>query len=369
MKVAFVQDWLTVDGGAEKVAKEIINCFEDVDVFCLIDYLSDKDRNEIIKGKKTTTSFIQNLPFAKKLYRNYLPLFPKAIECLNFNGYDLIVSSSYSVAKGLKKATKNQIHICYCHSPIRYAWDLEEEYLSHVGLFKRILAKLFLPYIRKWDLKTANRPDFYITNSHFVAERIKRIYNRDSKVIYPPIDTTSFSYHESKSDYYFTSSRMVPYKRIDLIVKAFQKLPDLKLIVSGDGPEYEYLKSIATPNVSFIGFVDKNTLIEHTQKAKAFILAAEEDFGITSIEAQSCGTPVIAFKKGGYLETVIPNKTGLFFEEQTPESLANTIELFETKKPTFTKENFLENVEKFSINRFREEFKSFIKENVSIPTK
>ncbi len=313
MKIAFVQDWLTVNGGAEKVAKEIVNCFDDVSIFCLLDFLSTEDRNEIIKGKKTTTSFIQKLPFAKNHYRNYFPLFPNAIENLDFTGYDLIVSSSYSVAKGLKKATKNQIHICYCHSPIRYAWDLEDEYLSHVSFFKRIIARILLKYIRNWDLKTANRPDYYITNSNFVAERIKRIYNREATVIYPPIDTTNFSYLEQKQDYYFTSARLVPYKKIYVIVKAFSLLPQLKLIVSGDGPELEHLKKIATNNVTFIGFVEKSTLIKYTQKAKAYVLAAEEDFGITSIEAQSCGTPVIALKKGGYLETVLENKTGVFF--------------------------------------------------------
>lgn len=360
MKVAFVQDWLTVDGGAEKVAKEIINCFDDVDIFCLIDFLSDKDRKEIIQGKSTKTSFIQKLPFAKKFYRNYFPLFPTAIESLDFTGYDLIVSSSYSVAKGLKKADKNQIHICYCHSPIRYAWDLQEEYLSHVNIFKQFIARILLKYIRNWDLKTANRPDYYITNSNFVAERIKRIYNREATVIYPPIDTTSFSYHEQKDDYYFTSARLVPYKKIDLIVKAFSQLPKLKLIVSGDGPELEHLKRIATNNVTFIGFVDKSTLVDYTQKARAYILAAEEDFGITSIEAQSCGTPVIALKKGGYLETVVENKTGIFFNEQIPHSIAEAINLFENKKTTFAKENYTQNVNKFSIERFRTEFKSFV---------
>ena len=363
MKVAFVQDWLTVNGGAEKVAKEILNCFEEVDVFALFDFLSDQDRKEIIKGKQSKTSFIQKLPFAQKAYRNYLPLFPKAIESINFEGYDLIISSSYSVAKGLKKATPKQVHVCYCHSPIRYAWDLEDEYLSHISGLKKILARYFLKYIRKWDLKTANRPDHYLTNSNFVAERIQRIYKQNARVIYPPIDTTSFAHHEQKENYYLTSSRLVAYKKIDLIVKAFKDLPHLKLIVSGDGPELNNLKEMATDNVQFVGFVEKPQLIEYIQKAKAFILAAEEDFGITSIEAQSCGTPVIAYKKGGYLETVIENKTGVFFEEQTPKSIAQAVADFESKKLTFTKEDFMKNVQRFSIERFKVEFNSFIKEH------
>ena len=363
MKIAFVQDWLTVDGGAEKVAKEIINCFDEVDVFCLIDFLSDKDRKEIIKGKSTTTSFIQKLPFAKTLYRNYLPLFPKAIESLNFKGYDIIISSSYAVAKGLKKASPNQIHICYCHSPIRYAWDLQEQYLSQISGVKKMLAKMFLPYIRKWDLKTVDRPDFYIANSKFIAERIKRIYNKKATVIYPPVDTGAFTFNNKKQDYYFTSARLVAYKKTDIIVKAFAKLPQHQLIVSGDGPELEKLKRIATPNVKFIGFVKREQLIEFMQKAKAFILAAEEDFGITSIESQSCGTPVIALKKGGYVETVVENKTGLFFNNQTSQSIIEAITLFETKKTTFVETDFLENTARFSIDRFRDEFKTFLKSN------
>ncbi len=362
MKVAFVQDWLVVDGGAEKVAKEIINCFDAVSIFSLIDFLSDKDREEILGGRKSTTSFLQKFPNAKNGYRNYFPLFPTAIESLDFSGFDLIISSSYAVAKGIK-TTKNQTHICYCHSPIRYAWDLEDEYLSHVGFFKRTVAKIFLSYIRKWDVKTANRATHYLTNSHYVAERIKRIYNREAIVIYPPVDTTSFAFELQKENYYFTSARMVAYKKMDVIVKAFAELPELKLIVSGDGPELEKLKQLATKNVEFIGFVEKSSLIQSMQKAKAFILAAEEDFGITSIEAQSCGTPVIAYKKGGYLETVVENKTGLFFEHQTPESIAKSIRSFEALKTPFNAVDFKTNVEKFSIERFRKEFKTFLSQH------
>lgn len=362
MKVAFVQDWLVVNGGAEKVAKEIIHCFDDVTIFSLIDFLSDKDRNEILGGRKTTTSFLQKIPNVKNSYRNYFPLFPTAIESLNFSGFDLIISSSYAVAKGIK-TTKNQTHICYCHSPIRYAWDLEDEYLSHVGFLKKIAAKLFLTYIRKWDVRTANRADYFLTNSNYVADRIQRIYNRESTVIYPPVDTTNFSLELKKDNYYFTSARLVAYKKTDIIVKAFADLPNIKLIVSGDGPELDKLQQQATKNVEFVGFVEKPKLINYMQKAKAFILAAEEDFGITSLEAQSCGTPVIAYKKGGYLETVIENKTGLFFEEQTPQSIVKSIRSFEELKNPFEADEFKKNIEKFSIQRFRKEFKTFLNIN------
>ncbi|MBL7882965.1 MAG: glycosyltransferase, partial [Bacteroidia bacterium] len=232
MKVALVQDWFVVNGGAEKVVKEIIELYPDCDVFSLVDFLNDKDREFILKGKKAKTSFIQKMPFSKKLYRNYLPLFPKAIESLDFTKYDLIISSSYAVAKGIKK-NKNQIHICYCHSPIRYAWDLEDEYFKKTPFLKRIIIKRVLNYIRKWDVKTSERVDLFIANSNYIAERIKRIYNRDAVVIYPPIDTVNFKPNKEKDNYYFTSNRMVSYKKTDLIVRAFNQLPHLKLIVSG----------------------------------------------------------------------------------------------------------------------------------------
>lgn len=364
MKVALVQDWFVVNGGAEKVVKEIVELYPECDVFSLVDFLEEKDRDFILKGKKAKTSFIQKLPFAKKLYRNYLPLFPTAIESLDFSGYDLIISSSYAVAKGLKK-NKNQIHICYCHSPIRYAWDLEDEYFDKTFFLKRIFIKRVLNYIRKWDVKSSSRVDLFIANSNYIAERIKRIYNRDSVVIYPPIDTINFKPLKEKSDYYYTSNRMVAYKKTDLIVQAFNQLPHLKLIVSGDGPEFENLKKMrSSENITFTGFLNKNELISYMQKAKAFVLAANEDFGITSIEAQSCYTPVIAFQKGGYLETVVNEKTGLFFQEQTVESLKASIEKFEKENYQFKDDDFSNNVHKFSISNFRTKLQQTINDYV-----
>jgi glycosyltransferase involved in cell wall biosynthesis len=360
MKVALVQDWLVVNAGAEKVFKEMVSYFKDADIFSLVDFLSDEDRLEILNGKHATTSFLQKLPFAQKSYRNFLPLFTRAIESLDFSGYDLIVSSSYAVAKGLKKQP-HQIHICYCHSPIRYAWDLQDEYLAEISAWKRALAKPVLAQIRKWDVNTLNSVDVFLANSQYIAERIKRIYNRDSIVLYPPVNTTAFKGVEQKENYYFTSARMVSYKKTDIIIKAFNQLPHLKLVVSGDGPDMEYLKTIAGKNITFTGFLDRADLIAHMQKAKAFILAANEDFGITSIEAQSCYTPVIALKKGGYLETVIPHKTGILFNEQTPESLTEAILEFETKKYTFTPQNFINNVNRFSVQEFINGFDQVVK--------
>jgi glycosyltransferase involved in cell wall biosynthesis len=361
MKLALVQDWFAVNGGAEKVVRELVDMYPEADIFSLVDFLNDSDRQEILKGKKSTSSYLQHFPFAREHFRNYLPLFPNAIESLDLSGYELIISSSYSVAKGVKKE-KGQIHICYCHSPVRYAWDLRKEYLAGLSLPKKILSAITLAYIRKWDLGTSKRVDLFIANSKNVAERIKRIYNRDSVVIYPPVDTASFSPDENKGDYYFTTLRVVPYKRLDLIIDTFNQLPDKKLIVAGEGPALEKLKKKAGSNISFAGFLSKNELVGLMQKARAFILAAEEDFGITSLEAQSCCTPVIAYRKGGYLETVVEGKTGVFFDHQTTDSLRNAIIGFENSGIRFRKEDFIANVEHFTTARFRREFKKTVDE-------
>jgi glycosyltransferase involved in cell wall biosynthesis len=359
MRIALVQDWFVVNGGAEKVVKEIVDLFPSIEIFSLVDFLNDNDRKDILKGKKATTSFLQHLPFAKNNYRNYLPLFPTAIESLDFSGFDLIISSSYAVAKGIKK-NKNQHHICYCHSPVRYAWDLEDEYVSTLSLPVKIAARKVLAYIRKWDLSTTGRVDQFVANSKNVSERISRIYKRESIIIYPPVDTSVFKPEEKKDDYYFTTLRMVPYKKADLIIKAFNNLPGKRLIISGDGPMLKSLKASANKNIEFTGFVEIKELVRLMQKAKAFILAAEEDFGITSLEAQSCCTPVIALRKGGYLETVVEGKTGIFFNEQTVSSLNDAILKFEEGNYKFNKDDYAINVSKFSVEKFRACFNSLI---------
>ena len=365
MKIALVQDWFVVNGGAEKIVKELVTLYPNAEVFGLVDFLNDQDRKDVLNGKRAKTSFLQQLPFAAKGYRNFLPLFPKAIEGLDLSEFDLIISSSYSVAKGLKREKGKQLHICYCHSPIRYAWDLEREYLSHLSGLKKWIAKLTLAYIRKWDISTLDRVDFFIANSNFIAERIKRIYGRDAAVIYPPVDTSSFIPVLVKEEYYFTSARMVAYKKLDLIVKAFEELPHLKLVVSGDGPEFEKLKKMATPNVVFTGFLTKNDLVTKMQRAKAFILAAEEDFGITSLEAQACATPVIALRKGGYLETVLEGKTGCFFDEQNSKAITEAVVDFEQKNWNFKLEDFTNQVNRFSTVKFNQAISALIEEHVA----
>jgi len=360
LKKALINDWYYVNGGAEKVIHSLNSVWDDFDHFALIDFLNDDDRNFILNGKKAKTSFIQQLPTAKQNHRKFLQLFPLAIEQFDLSRYDLIISSSSSVAKGIRR-NKKQLHICYCHSPMRYVWDLKEQYLQDAGLnkgLKGLYAKYVLNKIKKWDVANSKNVDFFIANSNYVAQRIKRIYNRESIVIYPPVDVDFFKLEEQKEDYYFTSSRLVSYKKVQLIVETFNELPHLKLIVGGDGPEFQKLKNIAKSNIEFVGFVNYEKLRKLMQKAKAFVFAAEEDFGIIPVEAQACGTPVIAFGKGGALETVLENQTGVFFEEQSIYKLKEAISAFE--KLEFDPKKIREHATKFSKQRFENEIKTFV---------
>ena len=357
MKVAIVHDWLVTNAGAEKVLKAIIDIFPNADIFSLVDFLNDKDRKDILDGRSVKTSFIQKLPFAKKHFRNYLPLFPKAIESLDVSRYDLLISSSWAVAKGVKKNSK-QLHICYCHTPIRYAWDLEKEYTANLKQPKKFFVQKTLKYIRKWDIKTLNRVDYFIANSNFVKERIERIYKREATVIYPPVDTDKFKFYEKKEDYYLTVCRLVGYKKVDLIVKAFNQMPNKKLVLIGDGEELEKIKKMAQKNIEILGYQEDKEIVKYMQKAKAFVYVAIEDFGITPIEAMSCGTPVIALNKGGTLETVKNGITGLHFKEQNIQSIINSIEKFE--KMNFNYRDISLYAQEFNELRFKEEFASFV---------
>lgn len=364
MKVAIVCDWLVTYAGAERVLEQIINIYPCADIFCLVDFLP-KDKRGFIHDKTTTTSFIQEMPWSKKCYRNYLPLMPIAIEQLDVTGYDLVISSSHCVAKGVLTGP-NQIHISYIHSPIRYAWDLTHQYLEESNLqtgMKGCLAKMILHYMRIWDARTANSVDCYVANSKFIAKRIKKVYGRESKVIYPPVDIEAFEYCEEKGDYYLTASRLVPYKRVKLIVEAFNEMPDKKLVVIGDGPDFEKTKNIANNNIVMMGYQPFAVLKEKMQHAKAFVFAAEEDFGITPVEAQACGTPVIAYGRGGVLETVIDNRTGIFFFQQTVEAIRAAVLSFEKNIGIKSRECRI-NAEQFSVRKFRDNFGDYIKKQV-----
>ncbi len=336
-RVAIVHDWLVTYAGSERVVAALLTLFPGADLFSLVDFLPESERPRLF-GKVARTSFVQKLPFARRRYRSYFPLMPLAVEQFDLSAYDIIISSSHAVAKGVITGP-DQLHICYCHTPVRYAWDLQHRYLKESGLdrgLKSILARLMLHYIRIWDVRTTNGVDHFVTNSNYVARRVRRIYGRDATTIYPPVDTNYFTPDGTREKFYLTASRMVPYKRMDLIVEAFRHLPNQKLIVIGDGPERSKIEKLGGPNVQFLGYQPDEVMRQYLQRAQAFIFAAEEDFGILPVEAQACGTPVIAYGKGGALETVVDidnatgaDATGVLFYQQEPEAIANAVARFE----------------------------------------
>lgn len=356
LKVALVQEWLTIIGGSEKVFKEIVSLYPQADIFTLVAMDETIEKLGFSKSK-VHTSFIQHLPFSKTKYRSYLPLFPLAIEQFDLSGYDLIISSSHAVAKGVL-TNSNQLHICYCHSPVRYAWDLHHQYLKESGLdsgLKGFFARYFLHRLRTWDIISTNRVDHFISNSDYIGRRIKKVYGRESTTIYPNVAVEDFELVTEKENYYFSCSRFVPYKKMDLIVRAFAGMPDKRLIVIGDGPDFKKTKTIAADNVTLMGEQPFDVLKKYMSKAKAFVFAAEEDFGIVPVEAQACGTPVIAYGKGGIRETVLHGITGVLYNEQSAEAIREAIKQFESSIQLFQPEVIRKHAMKFSTSRFRSE--------------
>ena len=291
-----------------------------------------------------------------------MPLLPYAIEQFDLRHFDLIVSSSSAVAKGVI-TSPDQLHVCYCHSPMRYAWDLQAHYLKHTGLSSG-LRSTFIRYVlykmRIWDVVSSNRVDSFIANSSYISERIKKTYRRESTVINPPVNIDRFKLESNKEDFYLAASRQVPYKRIDLIVEAFKQLPDKRLVVIGDGPEHKKIKALAGSNVQILGYQSDAVMVDYMRRAKAFVFAAQEDFGILPVEAQACGTPVIAYGRGGARETVVDKRTGLLFEEQTVESLIGAIERFERLQGEFNSASIQRHAASFSNARFRREIQNHI---------
>lgn len=366
LRTAIVHDWLTVYGGAERVLEQIINVLPHADIFSLIDFMPDEARG-FLRKKQIRTSFIQHLPWSSQKYRSYFPLMPLAVEQFNLEDYDLIISSTYAVAKGVITGP-DQLHVSYVHSPARYAWDLQHQYFAHSGMqsgVKAWLAKWMLHRVRIWDTRTANGVDQFLANSHFIRRRIWKIYRRNADVIYPPVDIARFTSLDKKADFYVTASRMVPYKRIDLIVDAFNQLRDKHLVVIGDGPEMPRMKRKARSNISILGYQGAESLKYHLQHARAFVFAAQEDFGIAPVEAQACGTPVIAYARGGVTETIrgldAQHPTGVLFAEPTVESLIKAIELFEKNRKRISPAVCRENAVRFAPDRFRGEFAGFLR--------
>jgi len=362
LKTAIVHEWFVNYMGSEKVVESFCNILPDADVFSLVDFLNDDLRQKILKGKKANTSIIQKLPFAEKHHRLYLGLFPFAIEQLDISDYNVILSSSHAVAKGVL-SNSNQLHISYVHTPIRYAWDLYHQYLSDAKIgfnLKGLIARHILHKIRLWDVSSQNRVDYFLANSKHIAKRIKKIYNRDADVIYPPVDIDNFTLNTNKDDFYLTAARFVPYKKVNLIVEAFSKMPDKKLVVVGSGPDKEKIKSLAGKNVEFTGYLTSEELNKYLGKAKAFLFAAEEDFGITIVESQACGTPVIAYKTGGASETVIDNQTGILFQHQTTASIIDAVNKFEKQSDKFDFNIIRKHSEQFSRNNFETAIANYI---------
>ena len=359
-QVTFVHDWLTAYAGAEKVLEAAIELYPNAPIYTLV-YEPTNFKNSLIAEHPIYTSFIERLPMGRSKYRTYLPLMPLAIEQFDLSDYDIIISSSHAVAKGVL-VRADQLHISYIHTPIRYAWDLQFQYLKDSGLersLKSAIARLILHYLRIWDAISINRVDVLVANSRYVARRIWKVYRRSAKVIYPPVDVERFTPRNQREDFYLTLSRFVPYKKIDLIVKAFTKL-GAPLVVIGDGPDFEKVKRHAGPNVKLLGHQPDSVVKNYLERCKAFVFAADEDFGIAPVEAQAGGAPVIAYGKGGVTETVIPGETGIFFQEQTVESLIEAVKQVESGKYTFDPERIRRNAERFSKSRFQREFSELV---------
>jgi glycosyltransferase involved in cell wall biosynthesis len=366
-KIAIVHEWYVTKAGSEQVIEQLLQIFPQADLYSLMDFMPQKDR-AFLAGRKIRTSFLQNLPFVGGNYRLALPLMPLAIEQFDLSEYDIIISNCHAVSKGVISAP-DQLHISYIHTPIRYAWDMQAEYLqaSSTSGLRGLAARLVLHYIRAWDALAANRPDILIANSRFIASRIQKTYRRPSHVIYPPVDTDAFTPGGAREDFYLAASRFVPYKRMDLIVKAFREMPEKRLVVIGDGPEMRRVRKLAGPNIELMGYQPFEVLRDTMRRCRAFIFAAREDFGITPLEAQACGAAVIAFGQGGVAETVIgaagAARTGIFFREQTVPAVKAAVQEFEQVETSITAQACRTNAERFSNQRFREEFEQFTRKS------
>ncbi|NEZ63184.1 glycosyltransferase family 4 protein [Leptolyngbyaceae cyanobacterium CCMR0082] len=362
MRVAVVHEWLASHAGSEKVVEQILQLYPDADLFSLVDFLPPEQR-DFIGHRSVTTSFIQQLPLSKRAFRQYLPLMPLAVEQFDLSDYDVVISSNHAVAKGVLTAP-HQLHISYVHTPIRYAWDLQHQYLQQAGLergLKGALTRLILHYLRLWDTTSANRVDQFVANSHFIKQRVWRAYRRPATVIYPPVDISRFEWQHPRENFYLTVSRFVPYKRVDLTVAAFNQL-GLPLVVIGDGSDWSRIKAMAGSNIRLLGQQPDSAVADYMQRCKGFIFPAEEDFGITPVEAQAAGAPVIAFGRGGVAETVIHGQTGILFPDQTVDSLVQAVKSFEMGMYELNRDNLRHQAEKFSIECFRSQFRDCVEQ-------
>jgi glycosyltransferase involved in cell wall biosynthesis len=355
--IAIVHDWLFVKGGAEKTLLALLEVLN-ADIYTFGINKEIFIDTPLIKSK-VYTFFLNEIPFYNKFYKFLLPLYPFLIEEIDLSNYDIIISSSYFVAKSVL-TNPYQKHICYCYSPARYFWDLYHFYKDKIPFLLKPLFALFSHYFRIWDFTTAQRIDRLIAISKFVSRRIEKYYRRKADVIYPPVDTKFFTLERKKEDFYVSIGRLVPYKRFDLIIEAFRRLPSKRLYIIGDGSERKKLEAIAPSNVKFLGNLSDRDIKNYLQKAKGFVYTALEDFGISVVEAQACGTPVIAYGKGGTAETVINGKTGVLFYKQHPNNIVKAIEYFEEHYSNFDFEFISLWANKFSKEQFQKKFKNLI---------
>ena len=364
-RIAIVHEWLTTLGGSELVLKEMLAVFPEADVYALVDTMAPCDRETLgLTERRVHTTWMQRLPGIERRYRALLPLMPTAVRGHDLRRYSVVISNAHAVSHRVR-VPEGARHLVHCCSPIRYAWDLREEYLAESGLQRGVsgaLARSVLEWVRRGDYQAAQKAHAYAGISSYIGDRIKRCYGRDASVIYPPVDVNYFTpdgKDRIRGEFYLAASRMVPYKRLPMIAETFARhLPDRQLVIIGDGPELARVRSAAGANVSVLGAQTREVLRDHLRRARAFVFAANEDFGILPVEAQACGTPVVAYGVGGVRETVLEGATGVFFNEQTPLALASAVRRFE--EMSFKPDACRANAERFSVPRFREEFRSWV---------
>jgi glycosyltransferase involved in cell wall biosynthesis len=369
MRVAIVHEWLDTFAGSERVLEQLLLCFPTADIFAVVDFMGEEDRR-FLQGRPVQTTFVQQLPFARRHFREYLGLMPIAIQQLDLGVYDLVVSSNHAVAKGVLTGP-DQVHISYVHSPMRYAWDMQHQYLRDAKIergLKGIYARWLLKRLREWDVSSAHHVDHFVANSSYIARRIAKAYRRESTVIHPPVDVSRFIAHDDKEDFFLLVGRFVPYKRVEVVMESFARQPGRRLVVVGDGPERNRVHNAAraAPNIEFRGTVSQTVLIDLMQRARALVFAAEEDFGITMVEAQACGTPVIAYGRGGATDIIVPpgedQPTGLFFYRQDAAAISEAVDRFEMLGSRFSSQACRRNALRFSQSRFRAEIGDFIRQ-------
>jgi len=361
VKVAIVHYWLVTMRGGEKVVEALCELFPQAEIFTHV--YDPEAMSPTIRRHKVTTTFIQKLPLATKKYQSYLPLMPLALEQLDLRDYDLILSSESGPAKGVL-TRPDALHICYCHTPMRYVWDMYFDYRATAGWLKKLLMPPLIHYLKMWDYVSAARVDYFISNSSFVAARIAKHYRRTAEVIHPPVATSDFTPSPEHEDFYLVMGQLVGYKRVDIAVEAFNRL-GRRLIIIGEGEALADVKRLAGSNVEVLGRQPFSIIKDHLSKCRALIFPGVEDFGIVPVEAMACGKPVIAFKAGGALETVVDGVTGLFFDQQTSDSLIDAVQRFDSLESSFDTFRIAEHARTFDKEIFKQKTSEFIQNKIN----